>query len=70
MDSLTNKQLAAYIDTEAGKKYAWDEGISEGVSSYMKAYSKWDYTKKAMDAWAQRIRKRLDEVHGKAGKTE
>jgi len=70
MDSLTNKQLAAYIDTEAGKKYAWDEGISEGVSSYMKAYSKWDYTKKAMDAWAQRIRKRLDEVHGKAEKAE
>lgn len=70
MDSVSSKQLVAYIDTKIGKKYAWDEGISAGVSSYVKAYSKWDYTKKAMDGWAQRIRDRLDEVHGKAKKAE
>lgn len=70
IDSVSGQQLAAYIDAEIGKKYAWDEGISKGVSSYMKAYSKWDYTKKAMDEWAQRIRGHLDMVHGKPAEAE
>jgi hypothetical protein len=47
-----------------GKKYAWDEGIANGVTSYLDAYSKWDYTKKAMDQWAQRLRTRMDEFQG------
>jgi len=67
LDSATSKQLGAYIETEVGKKYQWTKGISEGVSSYMNAYSKWDYTKKAMDQWAQLLRQRLDEIHGKVG---
>ena len=70
IDSVSGQQLAAYIDVEIGKKYAWDEGISKGVSSYMKAYSKWDYTKKAMDEWAQRMRGHLDMVHGKPAEAE
>jgi hypothetical protein len=65
LDSVSSQQIAAYIETEVGKKYQWTKGISEGVSSYVKAYSKWDYTKKAMDHWAQLIRQRLDEAHGK-----
>jgi len=32
----------------------------------MKAYSKWDYTKQSMDIWAQRLKKALDELEGKA----
>ena len=66
LDSTSNQQLAAYIETEVGKKYQWTKGVSEGVSSYMKAYSKWDYTKKAIDHWAQLIRQRLDEAHNKS----
>ena len=66
LDSVSGKQLAAYIETEVGKKYQWTKGVSEGVTSYVKAYSKWDYTKKAIDQWAQLIRQRLDEAHGKA----
>ena len=65
LDSTSDQQLAAYIETEVGKKYQWTKGVSEGVSSYMDAYSKWDYTKKAIDHWAQLIRQRLDEAHGK-----
>jgi len=66
LDSVSSQQLAAYIETEVGKKYQWTKGVAEGVTSYVKAYSKWDYTKKAMDTWAQLLRKRLDETHGKA----
>jgi len=66
LDSVSSKQLAAYIETRTGKKYNWTNGVSEGVSSYIKAYSKWEYTKQAIDSWAQLLRKRLDEVHGKA----
>jgi len=65
LDSTTGLQLAAYVETKVGKKYQWTKGVSEGVTSYMKAYSKWDYTKKAIDHWAQLIRQRLDEAHGK-----
>jgi hypothetical protein len=65
LDSTTSQQLAAYIETEVGKKYQWSKGINEGVTSYMDAYSKWDYTKKAIDHWAEMIRQRLDETHGK-----
>ena len=68
MDSVSSQQVAAYIDREVGKKYNWDKGIGEGVSSYMKAYSKWDYTKKAMDAWAQRLKSALDNLEGKTAK--
>lgn len=66
LDSVTSQQLAAFIETETGKKYNWTQGVSEGVSSYMKAYSKWEYTKQAMDDWAQLLRTRLDKVHDKA----
>jgi hypothetical protein len=66
LDSVSSQQLAAYIETEVGKKYQWTKGVAEGVTSYVKAYSKWDYTKKAMDTWAQLLRERLDETHGKS----
>jgi hypothetical protein len=65
LDSVTSQRLMSYIETKVGKKYVWTEGVGEGVSSYVKAYSKWDYTKKAMDEWAKLLRKRLDEIHGK-----
>ncbi len=65
MDSVSSQQLAAFIEREAGKKYNWTEGVSKGVSSYVNAYSKWKYTKQAMDDWAQLLRTRLDETHGK-----
>ncbi len=65
LDSVSSKQIAAHIETEAGKKYDYSHGITEGVSGYLKSYSKWDYTKKAMDDWAELLRKRLDAVHGK-----
>jgi hypothetical protein len=68
LDSTSSQQLSAYIETKLAKKYKWTEGVTEGVSSYVKAYSKWDYTKKAVDVWAQLLRQRLDEARGKTAK--
>jgi len=68
MDSVSSQQVGAYIDKEVGKKYQWSKGISEGVNSYIDAYSKWTYTQKAMDAWAQRLKTTLDELESKAKK--
>jgi len=65
LDSVSNRQLAAFIQTETGKKYDWTHGVSKGVSGYINAYSKWAYTKQSMDDWAHMLRDRLDEVHGK-----
>ncbi len=64
LDSLSSQQLAAYIDTETGQKYNYAHGVGEGVKGYIHAYSKWAYTKKAMDDWAHMLRLRLDKVHG------
>lgn len=65
LDSLTSKQLGAYVETEIPKKYNWTEGVSKGVTGYTSAYSTWAYTKQSMDLWAKYIRERLDVVHGK-----
>ena len=64
LDSVSSKQLGARIETETGQKYNYAHGIATGVKGYIHSYSKWAYTKKAMDDWAQLLRKRLDEFHG------
>lgn len=68
LDSLTSKQVAAYIETRLGKKYVWDKGIGHGVDHYLKAYSTWSYTEEAMDHWAKQLRTRLDELRDQPGK--
>ena len=65
MDSASNKQLAAYIETRIGTKYNWVEGVKEGVTDYARAYSTWAYTRQAMDEWAKFLRARLDAAHDK-----
>jgi hypothetical protein len=65
LDSESNKQVAAYLETKTGKKYNWTQGVDTAAKDYLKAYSTWAYTKQAMDHWAQLIRKRLDAAHGK-----
>jgi hypothetical protein len=64
LDSVSSQQLVAHIETEAGKKYNWTQGVSKGVTGYLNAYSKWNYTKQAMDDWAHLVRMRLDAAHG------
>jgi hypothetical protein len=66
MDSVSSEQVGAYIDKEVGKKYQWTKGVGEGVDSYLGAYSKWKYTQKAMDAWAQRLKTTLDDLKSKS----
>jgi hypothetical protein len=68
LDSVSSKQLGAHIETETGQKYNYAHGVAEGVKGYINSYSKWAYTKKAMDDWAHLVRVRLDEVHGIAAK--
>ncbi len=64
LDSTTNQQIGAFIETRTAKKYAWTEGVEIGVQSYLKAYSTWAYTQQAMDYWAQLLRQRLDRLNG------
>jgi hypothetical protein len=71
LDGQTNEQLAAYVERRIGKKYDVDlskgpgGAVTKGVTSYGKAYTTWGYTKDAFDYWAKKLRKRLDEAHGK-----
>jgi hypothetical protein len=64
LDSVSSQQLVAHIETETGKKYNWTHGVTKGVTGYMNAYSKWNYTRQAMDDWAHLLRVRLDAAHG------
>lgn len=64
LDSVSSKQLGARIETKTGQKYNYAHGIANGVKGYINSYSKWAYTEKAIDDWAQLLRKRIDEVHG------
>ncbi len=64
LDSQSNRQVAAYIERRIGLKYHWNKGVGTAMSDYLKAYSTWDYTKQAMDHWAQAIRRHMDKTHG------
>lgn len=70
LDSMTNKQLGAYVERRLPKKYNVDttEGAGGAVKtyadSYFKSYTEWGYTKNAFDFWAEGFRKRLDETRG------
>jgi hypothetical protein len=65
LDSSSSEQIGAYIEHRLGKKYHWTKGVDTAVKDYLKAYSTWAYTKQAMDVWAQLVRQRMDEMHGK-----
>ena len=54
LDSLTNERLGAAIDRKAAGKY-----------KIVKGMTKWGHAKDAFGFWAKRLRKWLDEVHGK-----
>jgi len=66
LDSMSHKQLGAYIETRIGKKYDIDldsgigKAVEKGMDSYMRAYETWAYTRQSMDHWAPLIRERLD----------
>ena len=71
LDSTTNEQVAAYVDRYYPKKYDVDfkKGpvgvVTHGFGQYFKAYTTWSYTKDAFDYWANKLRQKLDEAHGK-----
>lgn len=54
LDSMTNKRIGAVIDTKVAEKSKLGEGLE-----------KWGHAKDAFKFWAKRLRKWLDEVHGK-----
>lgn len=59
LDSQSNAQVEAYIERRAGKKYSWDEGISTGLTNYMKGFFTWAYTEDAFNHWANLLRTEL-----------
>ena len=54
LDSQTNKRVAAVIDKRAGTKY-----------KITKTMTKWGQAEDIFNSWAKRLRKFLDEAHGK-----
>lgn len=54
LDAQTNDRVAVVIDDREGKKYKVQDGLT-----------KWGYTEDVFNFWAKRLRKFLDEAHGK-----
>jgi len=54
LDSQNNERVAAVIDKRAGKKY-----------KVTKTMRKWGHAEDVFNFWAKRLRKFLDEAHGK-----
>ncbi len=53
LDSQTGEQIGAVVETQKGSRLSF-----AGLKT-------WGDSKAVMDGWAERFRKRLDEVHGK-----
>lgn len=58
LDAVTKEQIAAIVDKKKPKN------IPMVGRFQFKSYSKYGPAKAAFDFWAERLRKRLDEVHG------
>ncbi len=56
LDSQTNEQIAAAIDTKAAEKYKVFKGMS-----------KWGHTKEVFKIWGKHLRDWLDKIHGRIG---
>jgi hypothetical protein len=54
IDSMTNERIGAVIDTKAAGQFELTDKRTT-----------WEHTKNAFRFWAQRLRKWLDEVHGR-----
>jgi hypothetical protein len=54
LDSMTNERIGAAVDTKAAEKSKLGEGLK-----------KWGHAQDAFKFWAKRLRKWLDEVHGR-----
>jgi len=54
LDAQTKDRLAVVIDERSGAKYKVQKGMT-----------KWGYTEDVFNTWAKRLRKFLDEAHGK-----
>jgi hypothetical protein len=61
LDSSSSRQVDAYIETRAAKKFNVDlskgvgDAVSKGVGGFADSFNTWAYTKKAMTYWATRV---------------
>lgn len=66
LDSGSQRQVAALIETRAAKKFNVDlsggvgNAVSKGVGGFTDSFNTWAYTKKAMTYWATRVGDWLD----------
>ena len=40
--------------------------VTSGVNNYLEAYTSWGYAQQAFDRWSQQLRRRLDQINGRA----
>lgn len=73
LDGYSGHLIGEYVNPRFGRDYAVDSAqgsfslATEGVSNYGKAFTTWDVSGRAFDAWAGQLRKRLDRDRTRSG---
>ncbi len=72
IDGAADRVVAEFADVQFGRKYdvnatgSVTNAVTSGVTNYLNAYSTWAYTKQAFDRWSLQLRRRLDQINGRA----
>ena len=72
IDSAADRVVAEFTDIQFGRKYAVNDttgvtgAVTSGVNNYLEAYTSWGYAQQAFDRWSQQLRRRLDQINGRA----
>jgi hypothetical protein len=72
IDGAADRVVAEFADVQFGRKYdvnatgSVTSAVTSGVTNYLDAYSTWAYTRQAFDRWSLQLRRRLDQINGRA----
>lgn len=72
IDGAADRVVAEFADVQFGRKYdvnatgSVTSAVTSGVTNYLNAYSTWAYTQQAFDRWSLQLRRRLDQINGRA----
>lgn len=72
IDGAADRVVAEFADVQFGRKYDVNaignvtSAVASGVTNYVDAYSTWANTQQAFDRWSLQLRRRLDQINGRA----
>lgn len=72
IDGAADRVVAEIADVQFGRKYGVNatgnvtSAVTSGVTNHLNAESTWAFTQQAFDRWSLQLRRRLDQINGRA----